>query len=140
MNFTATELNYYHICKRKLWLFHHQITMEHESDSVLQGKLIHEESYAREKKEIDIDGHIVFDFSTKDGLIHEVKKSAAMEEADEWQTLYYLYIMKLKGADHLVGEIDYPKLKQKRRVELTPEKEVELQRQLADMRGMSIGI
>lgn len=141
MNFTATEINYYHICHRKLWWFHHHISMEHESDRVLQGKLIHQESYARQKKEIDIstgsihniDGKVVFDFASRDGVIHEVKKSRAMEQADEWQTLYYLYVMKQKGVTHLVGEIDYPRLKKTKRVTLTPEKEAELKRHLADM-------
>lgn len=39
-NVTGTEFNYYHICRRKLWLFSHGIQMEHTSDNVLIGKLI----------------------------------------------------------------------------------------------------
>lgn len=42
MNVTGTHFNYYQVCKRKLWLFANGITMEHTSDLVYEGKLIHE--------------------------------------------------------------------------------------------------
>ncbi|WP_149694528.1 Dna2/Cas4 domain-containing protein [Chitinophaga sp. CF418] len=45
MNITATHINYYHICHRKLWLFSNGITLEHTSDLVAEGKLIGEHSY-----------------------------------------------------------------------------------------------
>ncbi len=47
---TGTEFNYYLLCKRKLWLFSHDVEMEHTSDNVLLGKLIDEESYPKEKR------------------------------------------------------------------------------------------
>ena len=31
---TGTHFNYYHICRRKLWLFANGINMEHVSDTV----------------------------------------------------------------------------------------------------------
>lgn len=37
----GVKINYYYICKRKLWLFSKGITMEQNSDRVLSGKLIH---------------------------------------------------------------------------------------------------
>lgn len=43
MKVTGTHFNYYQVCKRKLWLFANGITMEHTSDLVYEGKLIHEE-------------------------------------------------------------------------------------------------
>jgi len=45
MNITATHINYYHICHRKLWLFSNGINMEHTSEIVADGKLLHETSY-----------------------------------------------------------------------------------------------
>ena len=45
MHLTATHINYYHICQRKLWLFANGINMEHTSDTVYDGKLLHETSY-----------------------------------------------------------------------------------------------
>jgi CRISPR-associated exonuclease Cas4 len=43
---TATHINYYHICKRKLWLFTKGIKMKPTSDQVLEGKLTGELSYS----------------------------------------------------------------------------------------------
>ncbi len=124
---TGTHINYYFVCKRKLWLFVHGISMEHTSDTVLLGKLIDELSYERKDKGIDIDDTIVIDWlDEKTGIIHEVKKSDKMEEAHTWQVLYYLWYLKQKGVKGLKGEIDYPKLKQKVQIELTPELEVQL--------------
>ncbi len=125
--YTGTHINYYFVCHRKLWLFAHGIGMEHTSDTVLLGKLIDESSYERKDKGIDIDGAIVIDWlDDKTGIIHEVKKSDKMEVAHQWQVLYYLWYLKQKGVNNLKGEIDYPKLKQKAYVELTPEREAEL--------------
>lgn len=80
---TATQLNYYFVCKRKLWLFSHQINMEQNSELVSLGKLLHENSYKREKKEIQI-GPIKIDFIGKDGVIHEIKKTPSVEKAHLW--------------------------------------------------------
>ncbi len=51
-----------------------------------------------------------------------------MEEAHTYQLLYYLYYLKQKGIDNLTGVINYPKAKRKMTVELTPERETELER------------
>jgi CRISPR-associated exonuclease Cas4 len=45
MPLTPNHINYYHVCHRKLWLFHHGIRMEYSSDRVTEGRLIHETSY-----------------------------------------------------------------------------------------------
>ena len=58
IRFTGTQVNYYFLCKKKLWYFTHDIQMERSSDAVYLGKLIHESSYGREKKEINIDDTI----------------------------------------------------------------------------------
>jgi CRISPR-associated exonuclease Cas4 len=44
MIITPTHINYYHVCHRKLWLFSHGKQMEHTSELVAEGKLIHETS------------------------------------------------------------------------------------------------
>ena len=56
MTITGTHFNYYLICHRKLWLFANGFQMEHTSDLVYEGSLIHETTYTHrpEKfKEID---------------------------------------------------------------------------------------
>lgn len=125
--YTGTQVNYYFVCHRKLWLFSHGLDMEHTSDTVYMGKLVHEESYARQRKEVVIDERIVIDFAEREGVIHEIKKSRAVEQAHIWQVLYYLYYLKLKGVAPVVGEINYPLLRRKERVALTPELEQQLQ-------------
>ena len=130
--FTGTEVGYYFICRKKLWWFHHGIQMEQESDRVKMGKIVHENSYERRKKEISIDNKIVLDWQS-DGVIHEVKLSDSMEEAHEFQLLYYIFYLKQKGVENLTGQIDYPKLRQTKEVELTAEKEAQLKETLAEI-------
>ena len=48
---SGEQINYYFICKTKLWLFSHKIEMEHSSDLVLFGKYLDENTYKKEKKD-----------------------------------------------------------------------------------------
>jgi len=59
--YTGTQVNYYFVCRRKFWLFSRNFEMEHSSDRVLLGKLLHETSYPRKTKGIDL-GPIKIDF------------------------------------------------------------------------------
>lgn len=131
--FTGTEVGYYFICPKKLWWFAHGVTMEQGSDRVALGRVVHAESYARRKKELNIDDRIVLDWR-EDGVIHEVKLTDKMEAAHEMQLLYYLYYLKCKGVENLRGQIDYPKLRETKTVELTAEKEQVLELALGEMR------
>lgn len=115
---TGTEINYYFVCKKKLWLFTRGIQMEQTSQYVEMGKEIHENSFKREKKEILIDGVIKLDFWDKSLVIHETKKSKAMEEATRYQLLYYIYYLKQKGIEGVKGVVHFPKQKRKEVVEL----------------------
>ncbi len=124
---TGTKINYFFVCKRKLWLFANQIEMEQESDLVAQGKLIGETAYPEKRHELAIDGVMVIDFADlQSGVIHEIKKSDKMEEAHLWQVKYYLWYLKSKGVEGLTGELDYPKLKRRETVALTHEDEERL--------------
>jgi CRISPR-associated exonuclease Cas4 len=131
LEFTGTQVNYYAICHRKLWLFSHGVQMERENENVEIGKLIGDNSYKREQKEIAIDDCIVIDWmETKvnpDGslTLHETKKSKAFDAAHRLQVLYYLFYLKHKGVAAR-GEIDFPLLKKTERVELTPRAESEV--------------
>jgi CRISPR-associated exonuclease Cas4 len=132
--FTGTEVGYYFICRKKLWWFAHGVEMEHGHDRVRMGRLVHGESYTRRKKELNIDDRIVLDWR-EDGVIHEVKLTDSMEEAHEMQLLYYLYYLKHhKGVVGLRGQIDYPKLRETKAVELAPEREREIGAALEEMR------
>ncbi len=123
----GTEINYYFICKTKLWLFSHNITVEHESDSVKLGKLLHDEVFQRDTKDITV-GPISIDIVRKgDELeIREVKKSSKMERAHEYQCLYYIYYLKKYGIrSHAM--LSYPKVRRNVRVVLDEEREREME-------------
>jgi CRISPR-associated exonuclease Cas4 len=134
MNITGTHVNYFFVCKRELWFFSHAINMEHTSDLVLLGKVIDESSFQRQVKGISIDDAIVIDWMEGNArIIHEVKKSDSVEEAHEAQVLYYIYYLKKLGIEGVKGEIDYPKLRKRVQVELTTEKEVEIEETLKNI-------
>lgn len=134
---TGTQINYYFLCHRKLWLFAHHIDMEQTSDTVAMGKFISDSTYERKKHEIHIsteDDNIVLDFfEPKSKVIHEVKKSDKMEETHIWQVKYYISVLEKNGISGVSGEIDYPKLKQKVKVELNDQDRSELERIRAEI-------
>lgn len=137
--FTGQQVKYYAFCKRRLWLFTRGLEMELENEDVQKGTLIDESSYQREHKTVSIDNRIVIDWIGSkvlaDGtlLIHETKKSRSFDNAHRLQVLYYLYYLKQKGVAAR-GEINYPLLKRREEVELTPEAEAELQEVLCGLK------
>jgi CRISPR-associated exonuclease Cas4 len=110
--YTGTQINYYFVCHRKLWLFTKDIRFEDENEYVQLGKLIDENSYKRNKKQIEI-GNIKIDFIDQKGVIHEIKKSDRIEKAHIYQLKYYIRTLREMGVEGVTGEIDYPKLKKK---------------------------
>lgn len=122
MQITATHINYYFICKRKLWLFANGINMEHSSDLVYEGKLLHETSYPQRPEryeELEIDGVKIDFYDARNKVIHEIKKSDKIEVAHQWQVKYYIYILKKNGIEGVTGLLEYPMLRQTEKVELT---------------------
>ena len=115
---TGTQVAYYIVCQRKLWLFSKNISMEHTSELVEIGKLIHENSYQRKGKEINLEGIKIDILDAKTGVIHEVKKSKSLEESHLWQIKYYIYYFKNIGIE-VEGIIDYPKLRRRERITLS---------------------
>jgi len=132
LHFTGTQINYYFVCKRKLWFFSHNMELESDSDLVLLGKLLHEHSYKRKLKEVEV-GRIKIDFIEKAQEIHEIKRSRKIEDAHVYQLLYYLYFIKKLTGKVMKGILNYPLLKKKVSVELTAEKEMEIQDLLKDV-------
>ncbi len=114
MTITATHINYYYICHRKLWLFSNGIQMEHTSDIVTEGKLIGEYSYTQRPQktiELQFDSIKIDFYDPKNKVVHEIKKSDKVEEAHIAQVKYYIYILQKHGIDGATGLIEYPKLR-----------------------------
>jgi CRISPR-associated exonuclease Cas4 len=130
---TGTEFAYFHICKRKLWLFSHGILMEQNYDRVAEGKLLHKTSYPRKKKEIKIEGCVIDNYDYKNHIIHEVKLTPAMSNAHISQLKYYIYVFKYSVGLQCKGEIDYPKLKRNFSVFLEEKDEEEIRDKIKEI-------
>lgn len=114
MYINATLINLYNVCQRELWLHANGIRFEHTSDLVLEGKLIHEDSYPQRSEkyeEIELDGIKVDYYDAKSKVIHEIKKSNKVEKAHEWQVKYYLYVFEQDGIEGVTGLLEYPVLR-----------------------------
>lgn len=122
MNINATLINLYHVCKREMWLHVNGVLMEHNSEIVSDGKLLHEISYpqrAEKYSEIEIDGSKIDFYDAKNKVIHELKRSDKMEEAHEWQLKYYILLLEQNGIEGVTGILEYPKLKETKTIALT---------------------
>jgi CRISPR-associated exonuclease Cas4 len=140
MNLTATHINYCMVCRRKLWLFSNGINMEHTSDIVAEGKLIHETSYPQRSErytELEINGSVIDFYDARNKIIHEVKKSNRIETAHLWQVKYYIWLLKKNGVDGVTGIIEYPKLRETTKVELTDEDTDYLQKAADEIRQIA---
>ena len=119
---TGTHFNYYYVCPRKLWLFANGINMEHTSDLVAEGKLIHEKSYPQRPEryeELEIYGIKLDFYDARNRVIHEIKKSDKVDEAHRWQLKYYIHVLERNGVEGVTGILEYPTLRQTEKVELT---------------------
>lgn len=122
LNIGGLEVDYYCICKRKLWLYSNGISMETTSDRVIQGTVLHENSYnSSNSKEVLINNMICLDIVDND-YVREVKISSKMKNADKMQLLYYLYVLKNMGIEKK-GTLNYTKEKKVEEVILGKEEE-----------------
>ena len=131
MSITATHINYYHICHRKLWLFGNGINMEHNSEAVADGKLIGEITYPQRPEkytEIEIGGSKIDFYDAKQKVIHEIKRSNKIETAHQWQVKYYIWLLKQEGVTGVSGTIEYPLLRETTHLELSADDETYIQK------------
>lgn len=122
MQITGTHFNYFILCKRKLWLFANSISMEHTSDLVYEGKLIHETAYPQRSEryeELELDGIKIDYYDSSSKVIHEIKKSDKVSQAHEWQIKYYIYVLEQNGISGVKGILEYPALRKREWVEFT---------------------
>lgn len=121
---TGTQIAYFHLCHRKLWLHIHHIRMENTSNNVYveEGKLIDETTYQRKPtkwRNLDL-GHVKIDhYDPVNNIIHEVKKSSKLEKVHIAQVQYYIYTLHQYGITHARGVLLYPKLKRRLKVTLS---------------------
>lgn len=104
--------------------------MEHTSDTVYDGKLLHEASYPQRNEkhsELELEanyngaalyGKIDF-YDTRQKIVHETKRSDKIEIAHEWQVKFYLWLLRLNEIEGATAVLEYPKLRQTTAIELT---------------------
>jgi len=103
----------YYLCHRKLWLFSHQIQMEHTSALVAEGNLIGENSYNRrhgQHEQIELKGVKIDFYDRRTQTIHETKKSNKVEHAHIALVKYYIWLLEQEGIHgaYIPGHIDPP--------------------------------
>lgn len=136
---TATHVKYYHVCHRKLWLFDRDVWMEHTSEAVAAGELLHQTAYpqrAERYREISIGGSKIDFYDPQQRVVHELKKSNKMVDSDTAQVKYYLWLLEQHGVASPTGLLEYPKLRQTQPVELTEEDRTRIPQELAAIRAL----
>ena len=126
-------MNYYFVCKRKLWCFSRNLNFEETNENVKMGKLIDESRYSFETKQIAIEETVNIDFIRNWKVVHEIKKSKAIEEAAIWQVKYYIYFLKKRGIEIEKGIIDYPEIRERKEILLSEEDEIRLEKILNEI-------
>ena len=139
MPITGTDIWYYYICKREVWLMKHQIAPDQEDESLDIGRLISETYYQRNRKEISIGNIVVDRVRQEDGqlVIGEVKKSSRYMKSAKMQLLYYLDTLRQMGIE-AKGELLFPEERKKETVEWTEEEKQELERAMEDIRRIAL--
>src|SRR5690606_12848436 len=108
--------------KREVWLLSRGITADQENTNIEIGRFLHEQSYSREKKEVEFES-MKFDIVKRKDMqlvIGEVKKSSKFLESARMQLLYYLQELERKGIK-ATGTLMIPEEKLREEVKLDAE-------------------
>lgn len=115
----------------------HAINPDEDNPYIDLGRLIHETSYKREKKEIIFD-NVKMDIVT-DGdnqiVVAEIKKSSRFEKSATMQLAFYLIKLKDAGIE-AKGELRFPTEKRRQKVELSDDIINELQATCEDIKSI----
>ena len=122
MHLTGKHINYFHICHRKLWLFHHGVSFQQTHEHVQDGTLLHLTAYpqrAKRFREVQLGGIKIDFYDPVDRVVHEIKRSDKLEAASVAQLQYYLRVLERHGVAGPTGVLEYPKLRRTQAVVLT---------------------
>lgn len=124
---TGTLIWYYYVCPREVWLMARELSPNQEDPFLEIGRLLQEDTYKREKKEITVGNMKIDLIKRKNGetVVGEIKKSSRFERSAIMQLAFYLYGLKKRGIN-AKGELMVPKERKRIPVELTPDIEDEL--------------
>lgn len=132
MNINATVFYAYRICPREAWLYFHQVNPPKEHPFLALGRLAHETSYQRTRKEIFVDNLLKIDL-LRGELVAEVKRSSRHTDAARLQLAYYLYYLKREKGVEMEGVLLFPKERRNEKVTLTADLEAKIESILTEM-------
>jgi len=122
----------YQVCPREAWFYYHRLNPPQENELLLLGRLVHEDSYQRARKEIFVDQLLKIDLF-RDEMVAEVKKSSRHKEAARLQLAYYLYYLKHEKGLEMKGVLLFPKERKTEQIKLTAELEQKIKDVLKEM-------
>jgi CRISPR-associated exonuclease Cas4 len=134
MKITGSLIQSYLICPRQTWLMSRQITGDQYNEFLAIGRILSEETYKRDKKEIRVGSNVIDVVKAKDGVVTliETKKSSRGLDASKFQILHYMYELRNK-VKALKGEIRIPKEKKIITVELDKKSTTDLKKLYVDI-------
>ncbi|MGH9953636.1 MAG: CRISPR-associated protein Cas4 [Nitrososphaeraceae archaeon] len=138
LRITGVMMQYYTACKTELWYFANHISYNDEDENIKIGRVIHEQSFNRQKKNISIDNTISIDYiksnSANGIVVHEIKKSSKLVEPVRMQVLYYLWYLKKKGISNSSAIITYPKERRKEVIHISASDESTIENILSNIK------
>jgi|SRR5690625_3503831 len=135
MQLGGLHIQYYFVCKRKLWLYAKNLGQEEGYERVVDGKILHDHAYKRAKKK-EIYTEEGFKVDALDGeYVREIKLSSKMTDADKYQLLFYLYELKKRGLVRK-GLISYTREKRTEEIKLTSDDEKRLDQIIKDIKDI----
>ncbi len=132
LRINGTVFYAYQVCPREAWFYVHRVNPPADHPLLDLGRLVHESTYTKERKEIFVDQLIKVDI-WKDTLIAEVKRSSRHRKAARMQLLFYLFYLKQRYGLALKGVLLFPRERQKEEVMLTEEEERRIASLLQEM-------
>ncbi|MEM9991941.1 MAG: CRISPR-associated protein Cas4 [Bacteroidota bacterium] len=139
---SGTQIAYYHLCHRKVWLHTRHIRMENATSNrhVEEGKLLGDTTYNRRPqkwRELDLGVVKIDHFDTSTNTIREIKKSPKLEHAHVAQVQYYLYVLEQRGISGATGIIEYPRQRKTTSVILDAVAKKDIQGWLSEIKRIS---
>lgn len=133
----ATLVWYYFICHRQVWYMSRNIFPDQDNPHIQIGKIISEQYYKNEKKEVVLD-NMVIDIITKEDehlVVGEIKKTSRNMESCMMQLCFYLNGLRKLGIE-AKGVLLFPKEKKKIPVELTEDIVIKLETTEREIRNI----
>ncbi|HBT47362.1 MAG TPA: CRISPR-associated protein Cas4 [Peptococcaceae bacterium] len=133
----GSMVNAYIICPRKAWLMSRQICPDEDNTHLHLGRLIQNQSYGRERKEVRLE-HLCLDLIRREEetlVVAEVKKSSRAREAARMQLAFYLYELEQMGIEAR-GELLFPE--ERRREQLVLDDK--LAQQVEEIKGCIVNL